>query len=129
MRILLVDDSPINLRVLSIMLERFGWGKPATALSGREALNMHREQPFDLILMDCFMPDMDGFAAAGEIRRLENGMSHTIIIALTANASQGDRELCLSAGMDDYLAKPIQLEKVQQMLEIWQQRLVEETVS
>jgi len=124
MRILLVDDSPVNLRVLSIMLERFGWCAPDTALSGREALDKHRAQPFDIILMDCFMPDMDGFAAAGEIRRHERDAAHTIIIALTANAASGDRELCLSAGMDDYLAKPIQVDRMQQMLEKWRQRIV-----
>ena len=113
---LLVEDNAINQKVASRLLEKHGcsvW----TAGNGREALSRYAEQPFDLIFMDVQMPEMNGFEAARTIRRLEeaNG-TRTPIIALTANAMATDRELCLDAGMDDYLSKPIEVEKLNEMI-------------
>jgi len=113
---LLVEDNPINQKVASRLLEKYGCSV-RLACNGREALSVYAEQPFALIFMDVQMPEMNGFEAARAIRRLEelNGV-RTPIIALTANAMAADRELCLDAGMDDYLSKPIEVEKLKQMI-------------
>ncbi len=122
-RVLLVDDSQINLKVLRMMLQRVGI-KPDLAQNGRQAIDMHRANSYDIILMDCFMPELDGFGATAEIRRMEEGSGkRTVIIALTANAAPNDRELCLAAGMDDYLAKPIQFREVETMIAHWSSRI------
>jgi signal transduction histidine kinase/CheY-like chemotaxis protein len=105
-RVLLAEDSPVNVEVATGVLESFGC-TVEIAGNGREALAIHAERDFDVIFMDCQMPEMDGFAATAEIRKREAaGARRTPIIALTANAIKGDRDACLSAGMDDYLAKP-----------------------
>ena len=113
---LLVEDNPINQKVASRLLEKQGCSVQIAA-NGREALALYGGQPFELIFMDVQMPEMNGFEAARAIRRLEetNG-TRTPIIALTANAMAADRELCLDAGMDDYLSKPIAIEKLRQMI-------------
>ena len=107
MRMLLVEDNAINLEIAVAMLEETGCQITA-ADNGRRALALWQQQQFDVILMDCQMPEMDGFEATRRLRRmeLELGRRRTPIIALTANAILGDRELCLDAGMDDYIAKP-----------------------
>ncbi len=88
------------------------------AQTGEEALDALRRQKFDLVLMDVQMPEMDGYAATREIRRSEQGgMDHMPVIAMTAHAMKGDRESCLDAGMDDYIAKPINREELQQVIE------------
>jgi signal transduction histidine kinase/DNA-binding response OmpR family regulator len=107
--ILLVEDNEINRRVAKSLLERDGH-RITSAPNGRKALEMARNHPYDLILMDVQMPEMDGFEATAAIRAWE--LSHdrrTPIVALTANAMKGDRELCLNAGMDGYLTKPINM--------------------
>jgi PAS domain S-box-containing protein len=108
-RILLVDDNLINRKVALGLLKKLGL-QAETATNGREALEAWKKEPWDLILMDCMMPQMDGYEATRAIRRLEEGQSHLPIIAMTANAMEGDRERCLEAGMDDYVAKPIKLD-------------------
>ena len=107
LRMLLVEDNAINQEIALAMLEDSGYDA-TPADNGRRALALWERYPFDVILMDCQMPEMDGFEATRRMRRMEaqQGRDRTPIIALTANAILGDRELCLDAGMDDYLAKP-----------------------
>jgi CheY-like chemotaxis protein len=95
--------------------------KCETAGDGSEALTRFQQQRFDLILMDCQMPVMDGYEATRQIRELENavGRAPTAIVAMTANAMAGDREKCISAGMDDYLAKPVSLEQLRDCVSAW----------
>jgi len=106
-RILLAEDNAVNQRVARAILERAGHTVVA-ATTGESAVRMWREQPFDLILMDVQMPELDGFQATGLIREKERiSGAHIPIIAMTAHAMSGDRERCLNAGMDDYISKPI----------------------
>jgi two-component system, sensor histidine kinase and response regulator len=110
--ILLAEDNPVNQKVAHLMLQKLGQ-QATIARNGREALHLFQSRPFDIIFMDIQMPVMDGVAAAKEIRRLEQETGgHVPIIALTANAMKGDREHFLSAGMNDYIPKPIKLEQI-----------------
>jgi len=123
MRILLCDDNAINQKVATRILQQQGY-QPGLAANGREALDALDRQPYDLILMDVMMPEMDGLEATRLIReRQRRGMpnysSRIVIVALTAHAMQGDREKCIAAGMDDYLAKPIRPAEVRQVIERW----------
>jgi len=118
LRLLVAEDNPVNSKVTVKMLERLGI--PAIAVSnGREAVESFQASLFNLILMDCQMPEMDGFEATQAIRDLEVGESRVPIIALTANAMQGDRERCIECGMDDYLSKPIALDRLADALHRW----------
>jgi CheY-like chemotaxis protein len=105
LRILLAEDNHVNQRVAVRMLDRMGY-RAEVAANGREVLEALDRQTFDVILMDVQMPEMDGFAATRHIRS-ELRDRQPVIIAMTANALQGDREECLAVGMDDYLAKPL----------------------
>jgi signal transduction histidine kinase len=118
LRILLVEDDPVNQRVATLQFRKFGCDV-AVASDGAKAVSLWRDGAFDLIFMDCHMPGMDGFAATREIRRLEreHSLAPSRIIALTASAMEGDREICLQAGMDDYLTKPIRLNELKAALE------------
>ncbi len=118
--ILLAEDSPVNREVAVGMLEQLGY-QVEIAENGRQALLATEHAHFDLILMDCQMPEMDGLTATSEIRQRETeaGRSRLPIIALTANAMQGDRELCLSAGMDDYLTKPYTQMQLREIIQKW----------
>ncbi|ABK44980.1 PAS/PAC sensor hybrid histidine kinase [Magnetococcus marinus MC-1] len=119
-RLLLVEDNPINQKVALGMLKRFGF--QATVVDrGAKALQAVKEHPFDLILMDIQMPEMDGYATTAAIRHWEreSGTPRQPISALTANAMSGDRELCLAADMDDYLSKPLKQEALWDLLKRW----------
>jgi signal transduction histidine kinase/DNA-binding response OmpR family regulator len=117
-RILLAEDNPVNRKVARLTLERLGH-VVETAETGRQAVEAMRTGVYDVVLMDCQMPEMDGFEATAEIRRLEGDGRHTPIVAMTANAMQGDRERCLAAGMDDYMSKPVEREAVETMIRRW----------
>jgi CheY-like chemotaxis protein len=118
--ILLVEDNVINQQVALGILQIRGYSVTVVS-NGREALEAHGQGAFDLILMDCHMPEMDGFEATREIRRREKtAKSNRIpIVALTANAMARDREECLNAGMDDHLSKPFNMLALQEMLDRW----------
>ena len=118
--VLLAEDNPVNQEIALFMLETLGC-KATVAQNGREVLTCAQATSFDLILMDCQMPEMDGFEATRLIREWEQAESRTPIpiIALTAHATLGDREHCLAAGMNDYLAKPYTMDRLQAMLASW----------
>jgi signal transduction histidine kinase/ActR/RegA family two-component response regulator len=118
-RVLLVEDNPVNQKVAQVMLKSMGISM-ALANNGKEALHRLEEEPFALVLMDCQMPEMDGFTATARIREQERPLGTRLpIIAMTAHALEGDRERCLSAGMDDYLSKPLTRQSLNSMLMRW----------
>jgi two-component system sensor histidine kinase/response regulator len=117
-RILVVEDVTLNQQVAQGMLAKLGYASDVAA-NGRVALDALSQGPYTAILMDLQMPEMDGFAATAEIRRREGDARHTPIIAVTANATAGDRERCLAAGMDDYVAKPVRVEGLAEVLRRW----------
>ncbi|MEZ5498635.1 MAG: response regulator [Steroidobacteraceae bacterium] len=118
LRVLLAEDNAVNVAVAQGMLQHLGH-ELVVARDGREAVAASGRERFDVILMDCQMPLMDGYAATREIRRAEAelGIAPCLIIALTANASSADRQKCLEAGMDAFLGKPFTLEQLQQLLQ------------
>jgi PAS domain S-box-containing protein len=119
-RVLLVEDNAINQRILGMMLAKLE-AEVLVAKNGREALSLFEQTELDLILMDCQMPEMDGYEAAAAIRKVEvaQGRKRLPIIALTASAAESDRERCLAAGMDDFLSKPPALPHLSEMVERW----------
>lgn len=125
-RVLLAEDNAVNQKLARLMLEKLNC-RVDVAGNGIEAVQMVDQIPYDLVLMDCQMPEMDGYKATAIIRQREQSLQGTIrksvkhlpIIALTANAMEGDRDRCLNAGMDDYLAKPIKQQSLSGMLDRW----------
>ena len=125
LRILVCDDNAVNQKVAFRLLQQMGY-RADMAANGLEALAALDRQPYDLIFMDVMMPEMDGLEATRQIRerqkqpsRFTNYKSPLIIVAMTASAMYGDREKCLAAGMDDYIAKPVRLEEVRATVERW----------
>ncbi len=117
-RILVVDDNDVNLKVTVAMLESLGY-QADTAENGLEAVHACEHRTYDAVLMDCQMPQMDGFKATAFIREREGARRHTPIIALTASVLPGERQKCLSAGMDDFLCKPVSLRQLDETLRRW----------
>ncbi len=117
-RILVAEDNPVNQKIAVRMLEKLGCHVDLAA-NGREAVQMIGRFPYDLILMDCGMPEMDGFAASREIRSREPSEARTPIVALTAHAIAGTREQCTAAGMDDYVSKPVTPATMESILRKW----------
>jgi CheY-like chemotaxis protein len=117
-RVLIVEDNPINQRVAVILATKLGFVADV-ADDGSIALKMAREQNYNLILMDCQMPVMDGFEATKAIRALETPIAQVPIIAVTANVMEGQHEKCLAAGMNDYLPKPINKEILSKAINKW----------
>jgi signal transduction histidine kinase/ActR/RegA family two-component response regulator len=119
--VLVAEDNPVNRRVAEEMLRRIGFSVD-TAEDGRQAIDAALAHDYDLVLMDCDMPVVDGFEASRAIRRREGAGRHVPIVAMTASALSGDRERCLAAGMDDYLSKPTRLEDIARMAARWVRR-------
>jgi CheY-like chemotaxis protein len=117
-RLLVAEDNPVNLQLARAMLARLGYEADAAG-NGQEAVDAVLSVPYDLVLMDCQMPVMDGFEATRVIRELEGAGRHTTIVAVTANAMEGDRERCIAAGMDDYLPKPFRAGDLHRVLGRW----------
>jgi CheY-like chemotaxis protein len=117
-RVLVVEDNAANLKVTVRMVERLGY-RADVAANGVEAVNLLKGLQYDAVLMDCQMPEMDGYEATRLIRADEASGQHVPIIAMTAAALAGDRERCLAAGMDDYISKPVKLHVVAALLERW----------
>ncbi len=119
LRILLVEDNEVNRKVAVRMLQKLGC-EVDIATDGRQAIDKTAQQRYDIVFMDVYMPELDGYEATRLIRQREEATgSHQVIIAMTANAMEGDRELCLQAGMDDYLAKPFREAQLRQTIARW----------
>lgn len=119
-RVLVVEDNPVNQKLALRVLEKFGCNVELAA-NGLEGVRLWEQSGFDLVLMDCHMPEVDGYEATAQIRRREAqlGLHRTPIVAMTANAMEGDRTRCLEAGMDDFLSKPVKMEQLHQTVCRW----------
>src|SRR5262249_31463446 len=116
LRILLAEDNVVNQKVALRLLAQMGY-RADVAGNGLEVIEAIERQTYDVVLMDVHMPELDGFGASREINRRWPGAGRPRIVAMTANAMQGDRELCEAAGMDDYVAKPIRIDELVSALE------------
>ena len=117
--ILLVEDNQVNQMVGSKVLAEAGLSRSRSPTTGSRRSRRSETADYDAILMDCQMPEMDGYQATAAIRGIEGTARHTPIIAMTAAAMEGDRETCLAAGMDDFISKPVRLEAVSEVLRRW----------
>lgn len=124
LKILVVEDNPVNLEYCVSALQILGI-EPTIANNGLEAIDIISKEDFDIILMDCQMPELDGYETTKKIREIEKNKrkKKTIIIALTAHALKGDREKCLLSGMDDYLSKPFTIQDLKAILEKWASKI------
>jgi PAS domain S-box-containing protein len=122
LKILIAEDNPINQKVVLYQLRSFGYDADVVG-NGKEALNLLERIHYDVILMDCQMPEMDGYEATRAIRQLDSAKSRVVIMAMTANALKEDRDRCIACGMDDYLSKPIRKEDLAQKLGAWEKKL------
>jgi CheY-like chemotaxis protein len=120
LRVLVAEDNAVNQKVALRMLERLGI-RADVAANGREAVEMQKLVHYDLILMDCQMPEMTGYEASGAIRLMEGSDRQTIIVAMTAEALEGCRERCLESGMDDFITKPVKIETLIESIKRWVQ--------
>ena len=119
LRLLIVEDDEIIRMVIGKFSIRNGWNV-VLAEDGNAALDAYQKQEFDVIIMDCQMPILDGYKTTGAIRQLESQSgTHTPIIAMTANALEGFKQTCLNAGMDDYLTKPVEISEFYTIVEKW----------
>jgi len=117
-RILVAEDDSINRKVVSHMLERRGWVVDVVG-NGREAVEAVARLRYDLVVMDCDMPEVDGYAASAAIRAREGSGRRIPIVAMTAGTMPGERDRCLAAGMDDYVAKPFNADTLDGVLRRW----------
>ena len=117
-RVLVAEDNVVNQRVAMRILSKLGYSAELVD-NGRAAVEKHRERPYDIVLMDCQMPEMDGYRATRLIRASGGSGANVPIIAMIANAMEGDREVCLAAGMSDYLTKPVVPDRLEKMVDKW----------
>jgi CheY-like chemotaxis protein len=118
LRLLVAEDNEINRRVIAGMLRRIGC-EVTFAVDGREAVQLVEQREFDLVFMDCQMPEMDGFEATRRIRQMGAARAEVPIVALTANVLASDRDACQRAGMSDFLAKPVKLDVLRAAVQRW----------
>lgn len=122
LKILIAEDNPINQRVALHQLRSFGYDADVAG-NGKEVLSLLEQIHYDIILMDCQMPEMDGYEATRAIRQLDSAKSKIVIMAMTANAMKEDRDRCIACGMDDYLSKPIRKEELAKKLGEWEEKI------
>ncbi len=118
-KIMVVDDHPVNLLFMQKTLSKMGFKDFDEADSGKKALSLFKNKNYDLILLDCQMPEMNGFEVAQKIREMETAENEPTIIAVTADAMKGAEQKCMASGMDDYISKPVDKEKLQQIMTCW----------
>jgi PAS domain S-box-containing protein len=127
LKILIAEDNPINQKVVLHQLRSFGYDADVVG-NGKEVLNLLERINYDIILMDCQMPEMDGYEATKAIRQLDSEKSKIVIMAMTANAMKEDRDRCIACGMDDYLSKPVRKEDIARKLAEWEKKITSEVI-
>ncbi|NEO97523.1 MAG: response regulator [Symploca sp. SIO2E9] len=126
LKVLIVEDTPVNLKLVQHQLQLLNYQFDAVT-NGLAALEKLAQNNYNLVLMDCQMPVMDGYRATAVLRQREGGNRHTIVIGMTAHTMPGDKEKCLTAGMDDYLSKPVLVKELREVLQQWSSTVPEES--